>query len=226
MTDNAERAGRGTVRVAIVNDYAVIVAGLHHMFAAFEGRIEVVELLSQLPVESDVDVVLYDAYNRERTVGPAEELIDRNPGKVVIYTWHTESELIDEAVRKGAVGWVSKSLEAEELVAALEAVRDGSVVVKVAPADEAKITPGAWPGKEHGLSPRESEVLALIAQGLTNQEIADRAYLSINSIKTYIRSAYRKIGVTRRTQALIWATENGFLPSTRRFAVGSPAPRR
>ena len=55
-------------------------------------------------------------------------------------------------------------------------------------------------------------MLALIAQGLSNQEIADRAYLSINSIKTFIRSCYRKIGVTRRTQAVLWATNHGFVP--------------
>ena len=55
-------------------------------------------------------------------------------------------------------------------------------------------------------------MLALIAQGLSNQEIAERAFLSINSVKTYIRSAYRKIGVQRRTQAVLWATQNGFVP--------------
>jgi DNA-binding CsgD family transcriptional regulator len=65
---------------------------------------------------------------------------------------------------------------------------------------EAEIREGDWPGRDHGLSARESEVLCLIAQGLSNQEIADRAFLSINSVKTYIRSAYRKIGVERRTR--------------------------
>ena len=53
-------------------------------------------------------------------------------------------------------------------------------------------------------------------QGLSNQEIANRACLSINSIKTYIRSAYRKIGVTKRTEAVIWAIDNGFRPDALR----------
>lgn len=208
------------LRLAIVNDYEVIVAGLHHMLAPFDGRIEVIELDSQLPVESEVDVVLYDAFSRERAIGPVEALIHQNPGKVVVYSWHTDAELIDEALAAGAVGWVSKGVEAEELVGVLESVRSGAVVVRDVVAPETTVASGAWPGKEHGLSPREAEVLALIAQGLTNQEIADRAYLSINSVKTYIRAAYRKIGVARRTQALIWATANGFLPSTKRSLVG------
>ncbi len=72
---------------------------------------------------------------------------------------------------------------------------------------------GDWPGREAGLSPREAEILALITQGLSNQEIADRAYLSINSVKTYIRSAYRKIGVTRRTQAAVWASTTASSPT-------------
>lgn len=68
----------------------------------------------------------------------------------------------------------------------------------------------AWPGQERGLSPREAELLALIVRGLTNQEMAERAYLSINTIKTYVRSCYRKIGVTSRSQAVVWGLRNGF----------------
>ena len=75
---------------------------------------------------------------------------------------------------------------------------------------------GDWPGRAAGLSSREAEIIALITQGLSNQEIADRAYLSINSIKTYIRSAYRKIQVTSRSQAVLWGVENGFKPDTLR----------
>ena len=74
-----------------------------------------------------------------------------------------------------------------------------------------------------GLSPREAEIIALITQGLSNQEIADRAYLSINSVKTYIRSAYRKMDVTTRSQAVLWGVENGFKPDTLRTIDPVPA---
>jgi DNA-binding CsgD family transcriptional regulator len=63
-----------------------------------------------------------------------------------------------------------------------------------------------------GLSPRETDVLRLVVQGLSNHEIAGELLLSINSIKTYIRSAYRKIGVTTRAQAVAWCVRNGFPP--------------
>ena len=73
-----------------------------------------------------------------------------------------------------------------------------------------------FPGKEFGFSRRESQVLALIVQGRTNQEIAAECFLSINSIKTYIRSAYRKVGISHRAQAVAWAMQNGFPPPTER----------
>ena len=70
-----------------------------------------------------------------------------------------------------------------------------------------------WPGKENGLTTRESDILLLISHGLSNQDISDRLYLSINSVKSYIRLAYRKMsGVESRTQAVIWAIQHGFRP--------------
>jgi DNA-binding NarL/FixJ family response regulator len=219
MTHGSEQSGGRPIRVAIMDDYEVVVAGLHSMLASFSNRVHVVELVSQLPVESRVDVVLYDAFSRERVVGPVENVVRETDAKVVVYSWLADPDLVEEALAKGVSGWLSKSLTSEELVAALERVAAGAVVVSDDPGPDAPITEGSWPGKEHGLSPRESEVLALIAQGLSNQEIADRAYVSINSVKTYIRTCYRKIGVQRRTQALLWATKNGFLPARKRFLV-------
>jgi DNA-binding CsgD family transcriptional regulator len=71
------------------------------------------------------------------------------------------------------------------------------------------------PALTPALTGREHQIVALIAQGHSNREISEQLYLSINSVKTYIRSAYRKIGVTRRTQAVIW-----FIEDERRRADG------
>jgi DNA-binding NarL/FixJ family response regulator len=223
--DVAARVGQ-PVRIAIMNDYEVVVAGLHQMLAPYAARVRVVELDSLLPVHTAVDVLLYDAFGRERVTGPVAQTIAETDAKVLIYTWHLEPELVEEALAKGAVGVLSKTIDALDLVAAIEKVHAGSVVVGEHPGPEAATdkapVPGDWPGREHGLSAREAEVVSLIAQGLSNQEIADRAFLSINSVKTYIRSAYRKIGVERRTQAVLWATQNGFVPNRARHILGDP----
>lgn len=67
-----------------------------------------------------------------------------------------------------------------------------------------------WPGRREGLTVRESDILLLVAHGLCNQDISDRLFLSINSIKSYIRSAYRKMGVESRSQAVLWGIDHGF----------------
>lgn len=70
-----------------------------------------------------------------------------------------------------------------------------------------------WLGYDEGLTRRESEIIALIAQGLSNQQIADQTFLSINSVKSYIRTAYRKMEVVSRSQAVLWGVRHGFVPT-------------
>jgi DNA-binding NarL/FixJ family response regulator len=204
-----------------MDDYAVVTAGLRALLEPYTDRVEVVELDSQVEVKSEIDVLLYDGFSRERVVGPVHDIVRSTPAPVVLYTWHLGSEMVDEALGNGIAGCVSKTATAEDLVTALEQVCRGEVVISPDPGAGAVPVAGEWPGRSHGLTARESEVMALIAQGLTNREIAERAYLSVNSVKTHIRSAYRKIGVERRSQAVLWATRNGFLPDHERTIVGS-----
>jgi len=74
-----------------------------------------------------------------------------------------------------------------------------------------------WPGRREGLTDREAEILALITQGKSNAEVAALTYLSPNTIKSYIRTLYRKIDVDSRTQAVLWGVNNGFLPDHHRI---------
>lgn len=71
-------------------------------------------------------------------------------------------------------------------------------------------TAADWPGRTEGLTARQSEVVALIRKGMTNEEIAEATYLSVNTVKSYIRAAYRTMGVTSRTQAILWGIDHGF----------------
>ena len=79
-------------------------------------------------------------------------------------------------------------LTGPQIVAALERVMNGEIVILPGDNETSADGAGDWPGRAVGLTPREAEIIALITQGLTNQEIADRVYLSINSVKTYIRT--------------------------------------
>jgi two-component system, NarL family, response regulator LiaR len=207
----------GPIRIAVVNDYEIVVAGVAAMLAPYRERVSVVELDSSLPVISDVDVILYDTFAAVQGDGvDLDDLVRGSEARVVIFSWNIDGELVRRALARGAAGYLSKGLDAEQVVAGIEAVNRGETVgppdVEVAERDAA----GEWPGREFGLSARESEVLALITQGLSNQEIADRTYLSINSVKTYIRTAYRKVDVSRRSQAVAWGMRHGFEPDRMR----------
>jgi DNA-binding NarL/FixJ family response regulator len=200
------------IRVAIVNDYEIVVAGVAAMLAQHPDRVRVVELDSGLPVVSNVDVILYDTFGQVQGDGvDLQDLVNGSNAKVVIFSWNLQPDLVERAIAHGAHGYLSKGLKADEMVSALEAVHAGQIVTPAA-TDPIEHAEGEWPGREHGLTAREAEVLALITQGLSNQEIAERSYLSINSVKTYIRTAYRKIGVTRRAQAVGWGMKHGFEP--------------
>ena len=199
------------LRLAIVDDYAVVIAGVASFLAS--ERIDVVETGASEPVISDVDIVLYDTFAQVDGQGlDLEDFVRDSGAKVVIYSWNLEPRLIEQAIERGASGYLSKVLTGPEVVAALERIMTGEIVILPGDNETSEGGAGDWPGREAGLTPREAEVIALITQGLSNQEIADRAFLSINSVKSYIRTAYRKINVTRRSQAVLWGVENGFKP--------------
>lgn len=203
------------LRLAIVDDYPVVVAGVA-AFLAVE-RIDVVETGAMTAVTSDVDIVLYDTFGQVQGVGiDLEDFVRDSGAKVVIYSWNLEPQMIEQAIAGGASGYLSKVLTGPEVVAALERIMRGEVVIITGDNETSVGGVGDWPGRSVGLSPREAEVLALIAQGLSNQEIADRVFISLNTVKSYIRSVYRKIGVERRGQAVAWALMNGFKPESLR----------
>ncbi len=204
------------VRIALMNDYEIVVEGLARLLEPYRDRIALVEFDSGRSVARPVDLVLYDTFAQEQghRVAARELLAEGGAGKVVLYSWNLHDELVRAALDRGASGYLSKGMTAAQLVAALERVHAGEVVTDTSPTRSEST--GDWPGRREGLSAREAEVLALITQGLRNDEIARRTYLSINSVKTYIRSAYRKIGVTRRPEAVLWGVRHGFEPDTLR----------
>jgi two-component system, NarL family, response regulator LiaR len=212
-----ERTTRtGPLLVAIVDDYEVVVRGLAHMFDQYD-EICVAELDVNEPVTTDVHVALYDTFAQAEADRADLDALVANPhvGAVVVYTWAFAPELVDHALAKGASGYLSKTLQASELVEALIRIAGGEVVVSDVPTRARATATQNWPGREETLTERESEVIALITQGYSNREVAELMYLSPNSIKSYIRSSYRKMGVTSRTQAVLWGIAHGFKTDNR-----------
>ncbi len=205
------------IRLAVLNDYEIVVKGVRAMLKPFSERIRIVSL-EEATADVAVDVTLYDTFGAAApTAAHLDEVIaDPRAGAVVVYAWHVNRDLVDQMLARGCAGYLDKSIGGAELAAAIEAIAAGERIVAGAPEETAAAGPDvAWPDGNAGLSAREAEVLALITRGLTNDEVAHHAHLSINSVKSYIRSAYRKIGVERRSQAVRWGMEHGMSPHGR-----------
>lgn len=205
--------------VALVDDYDVVLLGLARIFDGYQDRLVVAEIDANAPLDEPIDVVLYDAFAQPESSHEQIGELVKNPRarRVVVYTWNFHPELVQSAREQGVHGYLSKTLPAADLVAALEAVHEGQVVVSDS-SSGTRNAPGLdWPGRREGITDRESEVLALITQGMSNAAVAELTYLSPNTVKSYIRSVYRKIGAESRTQAVLWGIDHGFAPDHRRI---------
>jgi DNA-binding NarL/FixJ family response regulator len=210
---------KGPITVALVDDYDVVVIGVANMLERYRDRVVIAELDSTMPVSDTVDIVLYDSFAQPESDHEEIATLVANPcaHRVVVYTWNFHPDLVASAQQQGAHGYISKTLPARELVAALEAVHAGEKVVSDVPPRARSAAGLDWPGRGEGLSDRESEILALITQGMSNADVARLTYLSPNTVKSYIRTIYRKIEVGSRTQAVLWGVEHGFTPNHHRI---------
>ena len=194
------------MRVRLVNECELVRAGLTQMLAEHADRVTV--LAPSAEAGEIADVALVDPFRR-RTDDPlgTPTTVTRPPGtaRVAVFTWECRDGFVDRAMLGGADGYLAKDLPALELVAALEKVHAGERIVAV------DTGPRSEPRRARAiaLTPRETHVVALIAAGVPNKEIARELELSMNTVKSHIRTAYRAMGVTSRTQAVLWAVEHG-----------------
>jgi len=189
------------------------------MLDQYRDRVVVAEIDSNEPLDDAVDIVLYDSFAQPESDHEEIRVLVENPRarRVVVYTWNFHPDLVTAAREQGVCGYLSKTLPARDLVAALEAVHAGEVVVSEPPPRTRSTSGLNWPGRGEGLTDRESEILALITQGKSNAEVASLTFLSPNTVKSYIRTIYRKIDVSSRTQAVLWGVRNGFTPDHHRI---------
>ena len=211
--------GQTPLTIALVDDYDIVVMGVAHILDQYSDRVVIAELDTNEDLSDTVDIVLYDTYAQAESDHDQISVLIRNPRArhVVVYTWNFHPDLINGARERGVHGYLSKALPARDFVAALEAINAGEIVFNEPPARARAVTGLNWPGRTEGLTDRESEILALITQGKSNAEVAALTFLSPNTVKSYIRTIYRKIGVASRTQAVLWGVGHGFTPDHHRI---------
>jgi two-component system, NarL family, response regulator LiaR len=192
----------GPVRLGVLDEPELVTIGLTGMLKEHRDRVELAVLDASTTSTDDIDVVLCDPLLREDDLRDhVERVSGLGRARVLVYTWNTRAPGLSEVIDAGALGILPKSSSTQELLAAVEAVHRGEQVD-----GRARRELDVFPS----LSQRESDVLKLICRGLSNLEIAAELYVSVNSVKTYIRQIYHKTGVTRRTQAVAWAHRQGY----------------
>ncbi|WP_030777909.1 response regulator [Streptomyces sp. NRRL S-920] len=219
-----------TIRVIIVDDQAMVRAG----FAALLAAQSDIDVVGEAPdgkqgVEvsrtTHPDVVLMDVRMPEMDgLAAARALLDPPPGvvhlpKVLMLTTFDADDYVYEALRIGASGFLLKDAPPADLISAVRVVASGEAllapsVTRRLIAEFAKQRPS--PRKDqslrlNGLTPRETEVLVLIARGLSNQEIAERLVLAEQTVKTHIGRVLNKLDLRDRAQAVIFAYEAGLV---------------
>lgn len=215
--------GADPVRIVLVDDHEMVIEGLKAMLAAFTSRVVVVgqavgaDHVMQVVADLDPDIVLCDVRMQGSSgLDVCQQLRERDPGRrVVMLSVYDDEQYLFQALRVGASGYLLKSISSEELVRQLESVHGGQTAIDPSMAARAADTAARmqrdefWPGARRGLTQRESEILALVVNGLSNRAIATKLTIGDETVKTHLSSIYRKLGVGDRTGAVATALREG-----------------
>ncbi|WP_049577547.1 response regulator [Streptomyces sp. SBT349] len=205
------------IRVLLVDDHQVVRRGLR-TFLEVQDDIEVVgeaadgasgvdraEELRPDVILMDVKMPGTDGVEALRRLGDLG-----NPARVLIVTSFTERRTVVPALRAGAAGYVHKDIDPTALAGAIRSVHAGHVLLQSEVADALLAQEGAGENSRAGsLTDREREVLALIARGRSNREIARALVLSEKTVKTHVSNILMKLDLSDRTQAALWAVRHG-----------------
>jgi two-component system, NarL family, response regulator LiaR len=192
------------IRVALVNDYMIVLEGLRSLLRSSEPEIKVVEIDIQKKPRRGVDVTLLDTYGEYDSLEERVRSLTTDPsnGAVVVFSFSDNPEAVRRAVRAGATGFISKAVPRDQIIAGIKDAAEGNRVVLTQRTLHAQIDEALrWPGRDIGLTERESELLSLLPTGMTNRELGEHLYVSENTIKTHLRRLYSKLGVRNRAQA-------------------------
>jgi DNA-binding NarL/FixJ family response regulator len=192
------------IRVALVNDYEIVLEGLRALLRPYSPGIRLVELDVRTTPANPVNVTLFDTYGE--ATAPLERVrelaSDKTNGAIIVFSFSEHMAVAESVVRAGAQGFISKAIRAPQIVDGIRAAARGERVTLVKRSQLASMAPElGWPGRDMHLTGRESELLALLPSGMTNRELAAHFFVSENTIKTQLRRLFSKLDVRNRVQA-------------------------
>lgn len=212
---------RRALRVLIVEDHRLVADALATVFELADG-VEVCATTDsgqgavRLAAELDPDVVLMDvSLNGLNGIEATRQIIEADPdAKILVLTMHDDVDTLTSAIASGASGFVPKNADREDLFRAVIAVANGDAFLhqtttRVLLSRVAPIVDAESAGER--LSPRETEVLELLSQGLSTKEIASALIIGEQTVKTHLSHIYQKLGAGDRAQAVAIALRRGLI---------------
>ena len=215
------------LRILLVDDHEVVRLGLKALigrqpsFEVFAEAGTADEAIEKARVHQP-DVVVMDVRLPGKSgIEATREIMKLLPEtKVIILTSYADDELLMDAIEAGAAGYVLKQIGSDALLRALESVARGESLLDPTLMNKVFARLREAARQERGqafanLTEQEVKILALVAEGLTNREIADRIYLSEKTVRNYVSAILGKLGLAHRSQAAAYAVEHGLLARAR-----------
>lgn len=215
------------IKIVIADDHALLRQGIRNVLE-LESDFQVVgeagdgEQTVEMAIALAPDILLLDInmpkFNGLEVIRKISD--DQQKIRIIVLTMHDDENYVIEVVKAGAVGYLLKDIEPGMLVAAIRTVYDGESFIyptlakklfgEINRQQERKVEVARTleRRKEERLTYREIEVLQMVCQGLSNQELAKGLFLSEKTVKNHLTNIFRKIGVTDRTQAVLYAIKN------------------
>jgi DNA-binding NarL/FixJ family response regulator len=220
VTGSSQTHGEPPIRVLLADDHDVVRRGLRAFLSelpdievvgeASDGD-EVLNYLAAMDERQLPDVVVMDLVMPQRDgVSTTTELRQRYRDiEVIVLTSFVEGERVREVMQAGAKGYLVKDAAVDDIAAAIRTVRRGEVHLDPTATTRLAATLHMPPGPPPQLTDRETEILGLIGQGRSNQEIADHLVISERTVRTHVSNILGKLGLTSRTQAALFAVRAG-----------------
>ncbi len=208
------------IKMMIVDDHDMVRKGLK-AYLLTEPDFQIVGEASNgkeavtLVNEMNPDVILMDLIMPEMTgIEATKEIMTVRPNtKIIIITSFYDDEQVFPAIEAGAFSYLLKTASADEIISTIrKAVQDESVIEqKVAQKMMNQLRSNQKKSLHDDLTKREKEVLLLIGEGKTNNQIAEELYIGLKTVKTHVSNILGKLGVNDRTQAAVYAIRNGMV---------------
>ena len=213
------------VKIAIVDDHDMVRLGLKtylmlepsfKVVGEYSNGLDILNKLEHMPVEEQPDLILMDLMMPSMDgIAATKACMSKNPNlKIIILTSFLEDEKVFAAIEAGAVSYVLKTVSAEELIFAIKGALQGLPVMSSEISQA--LTRGLRSQKQakedtEGFTEREFEVLLLIAEGMSNKEIAEELHISIKTVKTHVSNLLMKCQLDDRTQLAVLAHRRGWV---------------